>query len=121
MTTTLIEYTSEIGPKIRKLNELNEALKEWKAGDNYVQGVLEEIKRLRADMKGYAEDKEGNLLREINDLKTDIKLAVEAAVDGTDIAAKDFRSYLVARASEKVELVVAKGELFTELESQLGQ
>lgn len=117
--TTLNAYAAEISPKIRKLNELNEALKGWKAEDIDVQAYVEEIKKFREAMNKVIEDKEGNLLREIADLKTDIKLAVEAATQLSEISAKDFKAYLVARAADKVEDIVAKGTLFKDLEEVL--
>ena len=117
--TTLIEYNREIQPKIKKLIELQEALKEWKAEDDLAREYVAEIKTIREALKSHIEDKESNLLREINDLKTDIKLAIDAAVNGTEYKAKDLKAYLVARATEKVEAVVAKAAIFEELEGVL--
>lgn len=117
--TTLIEYSREIGPKIRKLLELNEALKEWKAEDKTVQGYLEDIKEARASLKSYVEDTESGLIREINDLNTDIKLAIKAAAKGTNYKPAELKSFMVARAKESVEKVVGKGELFAELDKEL--
>jgi hypothetical protein len=112
-------YAAEISPKIRRLNKLNEALKDWKAQDDGVIEILLEIKSLRGALKDRVEDKESELIREINDLKTDIKLAVEAAVQGTEYDAADFKAYLVARANEKVSTVVEKGSLFSKFEEEL--
>lgn len=117
--TTLIEYSREIGPKIRKLMELNEALKEWKSEDEYVQELLQEIKNLQENLKSHIEDKEANLVREINDLNTDIKLAVKAAAKNTQYKPAELKAYFVARAKESVAKVVDKGELFAQLEIEI--
>lgn len=117
--TTLIEYNKEIQPKIRKLLELNEALKEWKAEDEEVQRILEDIKESQAILKSYVEDKESSLIREINDLTTDIKLAVKAAAKGTNYKPAELKAFFTARAKESVEKVVSKGELFAQLDLEL--
>jgi len=119
MTTTMIEYSREIGPKIRKLIELNETLKEWKAEDAGVQQFAEDIKGLQEGLKSYIEDKESGLIREIADVSTDIKLAVKAAAKNTQYKPAELKAYFVARAKESVSKVVDKGELFAQLEIEI--
>lgn len=117
--TTLQEYNREIQPKLRKLLELNDALKEWKAEDEEVQRMLDDIKESQAILKSYVEDKESNLIREINDLNTDIKLAVKAAAKGTQFKPAELKSYFVARAKESVGKVIDKGDMFAQLDKEL--
>lgn len=116
---TLLSYAQEIGPKMRKLIELNDALKEWKAEDEQVQEYMREIKDVQEALKGHIEDKESNLLREISDLNVDIKLAVKAAAKGTQYKPAELKAYFAARAKESVGKVVEKGELFQQLDSEL--
>lgn len=119
MTTTLIEYSREIGPKIREQLKLKEILTEGVADDQVVQDFKQQIADMNDAIKQHIEDKESDLVRRIKDLDTDIKLAVKAAAKGTDYKPADLKAFLVARAKEKVEDVVGKGELFAQLESEL--
>ena len=119
MTTTLIEYSREIGPKIRKLIKLNETLKEWKAEDAGVQQFLDDIKGLQERLKEYLAEKEEDLLEEIDALNLDIKLAVKAAAKNTQYKPAELKAYFVARAKESVSKVVDKGELFAQLEIEI--
>lgn len=119
MTTTMIEYSREIGPKIRKLLELNTTLKEWKAEDELAQEYLAEIKALNETLKAHIEDKESTLVREIKALSTDIGLACKAAAKGTEYSAQELKAYFTKRAQEKVQEVVEKGILFDALDKVL--
>ena len=116
--TTLTSYNQEIQPKLRKLFELQDALKEWAAEDQQVNVFKSMIADIQKEMKQYIEDKESNLVREINDLNTDVKLAVKAAAKGTAYKPAELMAYMKARAKESVEKVVGKGELFAELDKE---
>ena len=115
----LLSYSKEIQPNIRKLLEKKDALNEWKKEDEHVQDCLREIKELQENLKAHVEDKESVLVREIADLEIDIKLAIKAAVKGTNYKAPDLKDYLFARAKESVAKVIDKGDLFAELDKEL--
>lgn len=119
MSVTLIEYSREIGPKIRELLRKKEILGEWKKDDEQVAEYQQEIKNMQETLKGYIEDSESDLVREIQALETDIKLAVKAASKGTAYKAPDLKAFLFARAKENVDKTVEKGELFVQLTQEL--
>lgn len=116
---TLQEYAREVLPSLRQLNKKNEILKEWANDDATVNKYKADIKVLQDELKEYVEANESELVREIKDLKTDIGLAVKAMVKGTNYKAAQMKQYLSSRAKDKVEDVLEKAELFTELEEVL--
>jgi negative regulator of replication initiation len=117
--TTLVQYSQEIAPKVRKLLELKDTLKEGVKDDAKVIELKEEIADINAQIKQHIEDNESQLVREIKDLETDIKLAIKAAAKGTDYKPAELKGFFEARAKEKVADVVDKGALFEQLESEL--
>lgn len=117
--TTLISYSQEIGPMLRKQFELQDALKEWKAEDTEAQRLKNDIKDAQEALKKYVEDTEGNLVKEIADLALDVKLALKGAAKGSNYKPAELKAFFTARAKESVEKVVSKGELFQQLESEL--
>lgn len=116
---TLQEYAREVLPSLRQLNKKNEILKEWANDDATANKYKADIKVLQDELKEYVEATESELVREIKDLKTDIGLAVKAMVKGTNYKAAQMKQYLSSRAKDKVEDVLEKAELFTELEEVL--
>lgn len=116
--TTLVEYNQEIQPKIRKLLELKEALKEWIAEDEAAQECVQEIKAKQDDLKAWIEEKNPDLLREIKDLEVDIKLACKAASKVSDYSSAELKAYLTARAKETVEKTFEKAASFSDLEME---
>ncbi|MGZ8888071.1 MAG: hypothetical protein ACXW1D_00780 [Halobacteriota archaeon] len=119
MNHTLVEYSREIAPKIRTMLRKKEILNEWKKEDATVQEQQEEIKDLQEALKSYIEETESDIVREIESLETDIKLAVKAAAKGTEYKAAELKAFFMARAKEKVEDVVEKGAKFAKLEQEL--
>jgi hypothetical protein len=119
MTNTLLSYNGEIIPKFLALATAKEILKDRMSEDLHVQECLLEIKELQDSLKALVEDKEPELTREIKDLNTDIGLACKAAAKGTPHKAAELKSFFAARAAEKVEVVVTKGELFAELTKEI--
>lgn len=116
---TLQEYAREVLPSIRQLNKKTEILKEWAADDNFLNQKKIELKAIQDEMKKYIEETESELTREINDLKTDIGLAVKAMVKGTEFKAAQMKQYLSSRAKDKIEDVLEKAELFEKLNNEL--
>jgi hypothetical protein len=119
MNATLLSYNQEIIPKFLALATAKEILKDRMSEDTVVQDFLQEIKDLQECIKEHLEDKEPELVREIKDLNTDIGLACKSAAKGTPHKAAELKSFFAARAAEKVEVVVTKGELFQQLEKEL--
>lgn len=117
--TTLIEYNQEIAPKIRELLEAKEVLKEQLALDTEVVRVQDEIKAEQQVLKDMIEDRHPNVVREIKDLETDIKLALKAMAKGSDYKPAELKAFMMARAKESVAKVVDKGALFEQLDSEL--
>jgi len=116
---TLQTYAQEVLPSLRTLDTKSQILKEWEADQVFLTQKKAEIKAIQEEMKAFTEDKEPELVREIKDLKTDIGLAVKAMVKGTDYKPAQMKQYLSSRAKDKVEDVLEKAELFSELEEVL--
>lgn len=114
--TTLIEYNREISPKIRKVLELKETLKEWISTQEDIAEYQEQIKEHQECIKGVIEDKNPDLVREIKDLETDIKLALKAAAKTTDYTPADLKGYMYARVKDSVQKTLDKAETFADLE-----
>ena len=122
MTTnniTLQSYNQEIQPNIRKLFEKQEALKEWAAENEKVLELKAQIKELQEELKAYVENTESQLVREISDLQTDIKLAIKGMSKGSAYKPAELKAYLFARAKEAVDKTLEKAELFEALNKDL--
>lgn len=112
-------YNQEIQPKIRQLIKKQDILKEWANDDQKIAEYKEQIKELNDNIKKYIEETESELYREINDLKTDIKLAVKGAAKASGYKPAELNAYFVSRAKDKVEDVIEKGNIFESLNSAL--
>lgn len=122
MTTTLIQYSREIAPMIRDLNDAKEVLKEFVETDAQAIKMKEAIKEAQEELAKYLEDHEraSNMLRDVKDLTKDIGLAVKAAAKGSAYKPAELKTYFMARAKENgVEKVKEKAELFNDLEIEL--
>lgn len=117
--TTLMSYSQEIAPQIRELIDAKDVLKSVLEEDLEIIKAQEAVKDAQQSLKDMIEDRHSTLVREIKDLETDIKLAVKAAAKGTDYSPTELKAFFVARAKASVDKVVQKGELFTQLESEL--
>lgn len=116
---TLQEYNKEIQPLLHSLFKKEEILKEFSKDDVIVLGIKEKIKALNEDIKAHLEEQEPDLVREINALKTDIGEAIKAAAKVSETKPAALKSYLVARAKQKVEDTFEKAELFEKLNGEL--
>lgn len=119
MSATLLSYNQQIVPLIMSLNTKKQILKEGLADNEDVKNAVAEIKGLQEELKELIEIKESELVGEIKALETDIKLAVQAAARGTAYKPAELKAFFAARAAEKVDVVVSKGELFSELEKEI--
>lgn len=118
-TLSLQEYNKQIQPMLHSLFKKEEILKESAKDDSVVNEIKEKIKTLNEDIKAHLEDKEPDLVREINDLKTDLGLAIKAAAKASENKPAALKSYLVARAKQKIEDTFDKAELFEKLNEEL--
>lgn len=116
---TIATYAQEILPQMRLLNEKKEALKEWVKEDTTILEFKAQIKERNENIKAHIEDVESTLVREIKALNTDISEACKAAAQGTAYEAKELKAYFQSRAADKVEDVLLKAVLFTELSEEL--
>lgn len=116
---TLLEYSREIGPKIRDLLKKKEILKSYKDEDEKVAELQAAIKESQDELKKFLEkhDDFREIYEEIKDLENDIKQAIKGAERATDkkFPAALLKTYFVARAKESVEKTVEKGSQFNEL------
>lgn len=121
--TTLLEYSREIGPKIRELLKKKEILKEYKEENETVEELVANIKEAQDELKKFLETNDDfkEIYEEIKDLENDIKQAIKGAERATDkkFPAALLKTYFVARAKENVDKTVEKGEAFAELTSIL--
>ena len=118
-TTTLQEYNQEIQPKLRSLFKKQEIIKEWQKDDATIAEYKQQIAEMNENIKAYTEDKEAELIREISDLQTDLKLAIKGAAKASGYKAPELKAYFTARAKEAVDKTLEKAELFTQLNSEL--
>lgn len=116
---TFVEYNKEIAPKLHSLLKKQEILKEWAKDDSEIAKFKDQIKELQDDMKEYIKETETELVREIDDLTIDIKEAIKAMCSGTEYKPAQVKTYLMARAKQKVEDAFEKAELFEKLEQEL--
>lgn len=116
---TIATYAQEILPQMRLLNEKKEALKEWAKEDVTILEFKAQIKEMNENIKAHIEDVESTLVREIKALTTDIGLACKACAQGTQYEAKELKAYFQSRAADKVQDVLEKAVLFTELSEEL--
>lgn len=117
--TKIAVYAQEVLPKFRELAAKKEALKEWAKEDATILEFKAQIKEMNENIKAHIEDVESTLVREIKALTTDISEACKAAAQGSAYEAKEIKSYLQSRAADKVQDVLEKAVLFTELGEEL--
>lgn len=116
---TFVEYNKEIAPKLHSLLKKQEILKEFEKDDSQIAEYKEQIKEMQELIKEYIAEKEPELVREISDLTVDIKEAIKAMCSGTEYKPAQVKTYLMARAKQKVEDAFEKAELFEKLEQEL--
>jgi hypothetical protein len=120
MSELLKSYNKEVVPLFLALAESKEVMKEFMAADTFVQETLEKIKNLQLAIKEHVEENKSALVREIKAYQTDIALACKACVKGSNYKAGGVKSYFAARAAEKVSKTVEKGELYSQLDNEIG-
>lgn len=117
--TKIAVYAQEVLPKFRELAAKKDALKEWAKEDATILEFKAQIKEMNENIKAHIEDVESTLVREIKALTTDIGLACKSCAQGTQYEAKELKAYFQSRAADKVQDVLEKAVLFTELSEEL--
>ncbi len=135
MTTqdnTLIEYSREIGPRVRAIEAKKQALKDFKETDETAIALIETVKTAQDALKAHVEKENDDLIKEIKELETELKEAIKGAARATKdtdrpFTAGELKPYFVARnkvvemGKEKpVAKVINKGDTFETLEQKLG-
>ena len=121
--TTLLEYSREIGPKIRELLKKKEILKEFKDENEEVEALQENIKLAQEELKDFLKkhDDFKDIYEGIAELEKELKQAIKGAERATDgkYDAATLKAFFTARAKEAVDKVTVKGDLFKELTKEL--
>lgn len=139
MTTkqeALIEYSREIGPRVRDIINKKQIIKDFATTDQRAVEMAEEakaaIEAAKADLKKYIETENAELLEEIKELEKELGLAIKAAARSTkgtphEFKASELKPYFVARNKpfeqgkpSPVKKVIDKGDQFGVLESIIG-
>jgi hypothetical protein len=129
-TLALSEYSREIGPLVRTIATKKELLKDFKESDEEAIALSGIVKTAQANLKAYVEssDRGKELLTELKEVETDLKLALKAAARATKDTPKPYktgelRPYFVARnkAQKAVTKVIKKGDTFVALETELSK
>lgn len=128
----LVEYSREIGPRVREIETKKQIIKDFKTTDERAIELAEVVKTAQAELKAYVEKENADILDEIKALEGELKTAVKGAArstKGTDreFTAGELKPYFVARNKtvemgkpKPVKKVIDKGETFEVLETKLG-
>lgn len=129
----LIEYSREIGPRVRAIETKKQILKDFKTTDQEALELAETVKAAQAALKEYVKRENAELYAEIKALEAELKQAVQAAARSTKDTDRPFtvgelKPYFVAR-NKTVEMgkptpvkkVIVKGDTFEELETKIGK
>lgn len=120
--TALIEYSREIMPLVRKLQDSKDALKSYKDDNDKLTLLLKNVKdaqeSLVTELKN--DDDVQQMLAEIKDISKDIQQAVKAASKGSGWKPSELKQYFFARAKEDaVVKTIKKGALFDALNDEI--
>ena len=135
--TALVEYSREIGPRVRDIINKKQIIKDFATTDARAIELAEAVKAAtesaKAELKAYVEKENAELLEEIKELEKELKLAIKAAArstKGTDreFTAGELKPYFVARnkpfeqgKTPPVKQVIEKGDTFEVLEAKIGK
>jgi hypothetical protein len=129
----LVEYSREIGPRIRELDKKKQIIKDFKETDEKAIELSDEVKAAQEKLKAYVEEQNKDVLDEIKGLEGELKEAMKAAARSTKDTERPFtvgelKPYFVARnkpveqgKQKPVEKVIVKGDTFEELETIVGK
>ena len=115
-------YNPEIMTKLRESAIKSDLIKDFKATNEGYLALMEKVKEAQTAAKEYLEKFEnaGEVTQEKKELDKEIKLAIQAAAEGTAYEEKDkfkvLTSYFKDRAKGKVEEKIDLGTEFEVLE-----
>lgn len=119
----LAAYSAEIMPRIREIDAKKEQLKEYKEANDVVVNAQQAVKNAQEALASLlaADHNVSELTQEIQALSKELTLAIKAASKavGKKYKVKELKDFFIARAKEKVKPTVAKGQLFSTLDSTL--
>jgi hypothetical protein len=128
----LIEYSREIGPRIRDIEKKKQIIKDFKETDEHAQELKQEISNLQEQLKAYVEEQNKDVIDEIKTMESELKSAIKGAARSTKDSPRPYKAgelkpYFVARNKPvpqgkptPVKKVIVKGDTFEELEAELG-
>ena len=111
-------YNSEIMTKLRESAIKAELIADFKKTNEGYLELMEKVKEAQAAAKEYLEKFEnaGEVIQEKKELDKEIKLAIQAAAEGTEYEEKDMfkvlTSYFKDRAKDKVKEKIDLGKEF---------
>jgi nucleoid-associated protein YgaU len=122
--TKLIEYSREVMPLVRKLQDQKDALKAQKESDEQVVLLQQNVKIAQKALAEHLEsdDSVTAMLQEIKETSKEIQQAVKAASKGSGYKSKELKSYFFDRAKE--DAVVKKvviGKLYDQLNDEINE
>jgi len=129
----LIEYSREIGPRVRDILNKKQILADFKTTDTKALELAEVVKEHQAELKAYVEKEQAELREEIAELEKELKQALQACARSTKdtdrpYTVSELKAYFVARnkpfemgTKPPVKKVIEKGETFEELETKIGK
>lgn len=117
--TNLIEYSREVMPLIRQLNQKKEILKDYKDGNEDVKLLQERVKALQKELAETLEkdDDYKQVNADVKEISVELKQALKSAAKASGFKAKNLKEYFQARAKEEaVKKTVEKAQRFTTFE-----
>lgn len=128
----LVEYSREIGPRIRAIEFKKQIIKDFKGMDETALELADKVKAAQEELKAYVDREHAELIDEIKALEAELKTAIKGAARATKdtprpFTAGELKPYFVARNKPveqgkvaPVKKVIDKGDTFEELEVKLG-
>lgn len=129
----LVEYSREIGPRVREIETKKQIIKDFKETDETAIALAEAVKVAQEALKAHVEKENFDILDEIKQLDKELKEAIKGAARATKdtdrpFTAGELKPYFVARnktveqGKEKpVDKVINKGDTFETLEQKIGK
>lgn len=128
----LVEYSREIGPRVRAIEAKKQVIKDFKTTDETALALAENVATAQAALKAHVEKENDDIIKEIKELETELKEAIKGAARSTKGTDREFKAgelkpYFVARNKpveqgkmKPVVKVITKGDTFELLEKKIG-
>ncbi len=128
----LIEYSREIGPRVREIEKKKQIIKDFKTTDEKALELAEAVAAAQAELKAHVEKENDDIIKEIKALEAELNEAIKGAARSTKDSprpykAGELKAYFQARNKTyeqgkvpPVKKVIVKGSTFDELEKKIG-